>query len=103
MQITRYTGNACRVLRYLAVNNSHRATMAEIARYYTISHADPGKVGHQLSALGYINTLIGKGGSMKPKKAPGNINAGKLLMEFGVSARSSIAIKATDHFEYPAI
>lgn len=71
---------------YLAVNDSQRATMAEIAGYYGISHEHLRKVVHQLSTLGYINTFIGKGGGMELKKSPDKINIGKLFMEFeGIS------------------
>lgn len=71
---------------YLAINNRERATMAEIASYYGISHEHLRKVVHQLSTLGYINTYIGKGGGMDLKKSPGKINLGKVFMEFeGIS------------------
>jgi len=82
MRINRYTDYAYRVLMYLAVNNSERATMAGIASYYGISHEHLRKVVHQLSTLGYINTYIGKGGGMELKKAPAKINLGKVFMEF---------------------
>ncbi len=82
MRINRYTDYAYRVLMYLAVNNSERATMAEIASYYGISHEHLRKVVHQLSSLGYIKTYIGKGGGMELKKSPEKINLGKLFVEF---------------------
>lgn len=82
MRISRYTDYAFRVLMYLAVNNSERVTMAEIASYYDISHEHLRKVVHQLSTLDYINTYIGKGGGMELKKSPPKINLGKVFMEF---------------------
>lgn len=82
MRINRYTDYAYRVLMYLAVNDSQRATMAGIASYYGISHEHLRKVVHQLSTLGYIYTFIGKGGGMELKKSPDKINLGKLFMEF---------------------
>ena len=82
MQISHYTDYAYRVLMYLAVNNGHRVTMAEIAAYYDISHEHLRKVVHRLSGLKYIKTYAGKRGGMELNKKTDKINIGQLFREF---------------------
>lgn len=67
---------------YLAINNSKRITMADIASFYNISHEHLRKVVHQLSKYGYITTYIGKSGGMELKKKPEEINLGQVFIDF---------------------
>lgn len=86
MQINRYTDFSYRVLMYLAINNSKRVTMADIAGFYDISHDHLRKVVHQLSKYGYITTYIGKSGGMELKKKADEINLGQVFIDFeGIS------------------
>ncbi len=82
MDVSRYTDYAYRVLMYLAVNDRQRVTMAEIAKYYLISHEHLRKVVHRLSSLGYIRTYGGKGGGMELNKAVDAINVGQVFLDF---------------------
>lgn len=81
MHITRYTDYSIRVLVYLSVQGDRLATIQEIAESYEISRNHLMKIVHQLNKKGYIETVRGKKGGMRLRRAPADINIGVLIRE----------------------
>jgi Rrf2 family nitric oxide-sensitive transcriptional repressor len=79
MRLTRYTDYALRVLLYLGTHPDKLATIGEIATYHNISRNHLMKVVHQLGALGYIDTLRGKGGGIRLAHKPEEIILGDVV------------------------
>lgn len=80
MQLTAYTDFTLRMLMYLAVVNGDRlATIADIAKTYHISEAHLTKVAHQLGIAGEIETVRGRKGGIRLRKAPAEINLGAVV------------------------
>jgi len=79
MRLTRYTDYALRVLLYLGTHPDKLATIGEIAAYHNISRNHLMKVVHQLGALGYIDTLRGKGGGIRLAHKPEEIILGDVV------------------------
>ena len=81
MQLTKFTDYSLRVLMYLAKKEDKLSTVAEIASYYKISQNHLVKITHNLSLLGYIESLKGKNGGIKLLKNPKDINLKKLILD----------------------
>ena len=79
MRLTRYTDYALRVLLYLGAHPDKLSTISEIADYHNISRNHLMKVVHQLGALGYIDTLRGKGGGIRLAHKPEEIGLGDVV------------------------
>ena len=79
MRLTRYTDYALRVLLYLGTHPDKLSTIGEIAEYHNISRNHLMKVVHQLGALGYIDTLRGKGGGIRLAHKPEEISLGDVV------------------------
>lgn len=79
MRLTAYTDYSLRTLIYLATNPARQATIADIARAYRISEAHLTKVVHQLGIAGDIETVRGKGGGVRLKRAAEDINLGAVV------------------------
>ena len=79
MKLSLYTDYSLRVLLYLGANQGCRATMAEIAECYDISHEHLRKVVHLLGKLGYIETYRGKNGGFELKIDAAQINIGEVI------------------------
>lgn len=78
MRLTLYSDYSLRVLMYLA-RHEDLTQIDEIASYYNISKNHLTKVVHNLSTLEYITTVRGRGGGIKIKKDPHDINIGELI------------------------
>jgi len=79
MKLTRYSDYSLRVLMYLGVRGEGLATISEIAGAYGISRNHVMKVVFDLGRLGYIETVRGKHGGIRLRRAPEEINVGELV------------------------
>lgn len=80
MRLTLYTDYSLRVLIYLGLKgNDQLSTIQEIADRYNISKNHLMKVTYDLGQLGLIETIRGRGGGIRLKVAPKDINIGKLV------------------------
>jgi Rrf2 family nitric oxide-sensitive transcriptional repressor len=79
MKLTAFTDYTLRTLIYLALHGERQATIADIARTYRVSEAHLTKVVHRLGVAGDIETVRGKGGGLRLKRAPAQINLGALV------------------------
>jgi Rrf2 family nitric oxide-sensitive transcriptional repressor len=66
---------------YLGVHKDRLCTVKEVAEHYGISQNHLVKVVHNLSQLGYIKSVKGKGGGIKLLKAPNKINLRDLVIQ----------------------
>lgn len=78
MKLTLYSDYSLRVLMYIA-RQEHRVQIDEIAKFYGISKNHLTKVVNNLATLGYIETTRGRGGGIRIKMAPEEINIGALI------------------------
>lgn len=78
MKLTLYSDYSLRVLMYVA-RQEHRVQIDEIANFYGISKNHLTKVVNNLATLGYIETTRGRGGGIRIKMAPEEINIGALI------------------------
>lgn len=79
MRLTKMTDYALRLLMYVAQRPQHLCTIAEIALANRLSEAHLMKITHQLSRLGWIETVRGKGGGMRLARSPADINLGAVV------------------------
>jgi Rrf2 family nitric oxide-sensitive transcriptional repressor len=79
MRLTKFTDYSLRVLIYLAVNEDKHVAVGDIAFAYNISKNHLMKVILFLSAADYVVTTRGKGGGIKLKVSPQQINIGDLV------------------------
>ena len=79
VRLTIYTDYSLRLLMYLAVCDGRLVTIGEVADAYGIAKDHLTKVAQQLGAAGDIETMRGKGGGMRLKKAAGSINLGAVV------------------------
>jgi len=81
MQITRYTDYGVRVLTYCALKRDALSTTQEIADRHGISGNHLVKVVQELSRLGYVEAVRGKGGGLRLARPPEAINLGALVRD----------------------
>ncbi|MBK9130877.1 MAG: Rrf2 family transcriptional regulator [Gammaproteobacteria bacterium] len=79
MQLTMYTDYSLRVLIYLGLQRDRLSTVSEIAESYGISRNHLVKVVHNLSSLGFVHSIRGKGGGLSLARPPGLINIGDVV------------------------
>lgn len=79
MELLRYTDYTLRVLIYLAARSDRRATIAEIAADFEVSHNHLTKIVHRLATSGYVTTTRGKGGGMALARDPYAIPVGEVV------------------------
>ncbi len=81
MRLTVFSDYTLRVLIYLGMHPEGLCTVGEIAQAYDVSKNHLMKVAQHLAARGYADTVRGKGGGMRLKQPPEQINLGVLLRE----------------------
>ncbi|GAB6855382.1 RrF2 family transcriptional regulator [Asaia astilbis] len=79
MRLTLHTDYALRVLLYLGLNQSRRASIREIAERYQISENHLVKVVHRLGQGGFVTTVRGKGGGLVLARSPDDIRVGDVV------------------------
>lgn len=76
MQLTQFSDYSLRTLIYLGLRRDEVVTIEEIADAYGISESHLTKVAHRLGRLGIVDTVRGRGGGMRLRMAPADINIG---------------------------
>jgi len=80
LRLTLYTDYSLRVLIYLGLKGDNQlSTIQEIADRYHISKNHLMKVTYDLAQIGLIETVRGRGGGIRLKVEPKDINIGKLV------------------------
>lgn len=80
MRLTMYTDYSLRVLLYVGVKGRDElSTVQEISDKYNISKNHLTKVTHELGKMGIIETVRGRGGGIRLKMDPQDINIGKTV------------------------
>jgi Rrf2 family nitric oxide-sensitive transcriptional repressor len=79
MHLTTFSDYAMRVLMYLGLQQGRLVTIAQIAEQYSISENHLTKVVHFLGQQGYIDTVRGKGGGLRLKQKPTEINLAEIV------------------------
>lgn len=79
MRLTTFTDYSLRTLLYLGAGGDRLVTIEDIAATHAISKNHLMKVVHQLGVAGYIETVRGRNGGLRLKRAPGDINLGALV------------------------
>ena len=78
MRLTQHTDYSLRVLMYLSANDNC-PTIGTIAEYYGISKNHLVKVTHQLTKLGYIESIRGRSGGLRLSMAPEKVVLGEVV------------------------
>ncbi len=81
MRLTQWTDYTLRVLMYCAAAQDRPAavTITEVADAYDISRSHLTKIVQQLGATGLLETSRGRGGGMRLRRAPSDINLGAVV------------------------
>ncbi|MHA6259877.1 Rrf2 family transcriptional regulator [Sporosarcina sp. CAU 1771] len=80
MRLTMYTDFSLRVLLYLGIQDQQKlSTVQEISDVYEISKNHLTKVTHELGRMGFIETIRGRGGGIRLKMTPDQINIGDVI------------------------
>ncbi|MCU0622558.1 MAG: Rrf2 family transcriptional regulator, partial [Gemmatimonadaceae bacterium] len=79
MRLTRFTDNALRCLIYLGVSETDPTPAGHIAAMMGMSEDHLVKVVQRLAALGYVQTLRGRGGGIRLARLPEAINIGEVV------------------------
>jgi Rrf2 family transcriptional regulator, nitric oxide-sensitive transcriptional repressor len=81
MRLTLHTDYALRVLIQVAIAEGRLVTISEIARSFDISKQHLMKVVNDLSQKGYLDTVRGRGGGIRLRRPPRDINIGQVVRE----------------------
>ena len=79
MQLALQTDYALRSLIYLA-GKPGRATVAEIAGFFSISRDHVAKVVHLLAKRGFVRSIRGVGGGVELGRSPDDISVGEVIL-----------------------
>lgn len=80
MRLTMYTDFSLRVLLYIGIKEKDElSTVQEISDAYAISRNHLTKVVHELGKHGLIETVRGRGGGIRLKLTPEEINIGEVV------------------------
>lgn len=81
MRLTLHTDYALRVLIYVAVADGKLITISDIAESFDISKQHLMKVVSDLSQKGYLDTVRGRGGGIRLRGSPRDINIGQVVRQ----------------------
>ena len=81
MRFTLYTDFALRTLIQVALNDGKLTTINDIARSFGISKQHLTKVVSDLRQKGYLDTVRGRGGGIRLRRLPRDINIGQVVRE----------------------
>lgn len=79
MRLTLHTDYALRVLIHVAVADGKLITISDIAESFDISRHHLTKVVNDLSQKGYLDTVRGRGGGIRLRRLPRDINIGQVV------------------------
>ena len=81
MRLTQWTDYTLRVLMYCAASQDRPAavTITEVAAAYGISRSHLTKIVQQLGATGLLETSRGRGGGIRLRRSPSDINLGAVV------------------------
>ena len=81
MRLTLHTDYALRVLIHVAIADGKLITISDIAESFDISKQHLMKVVNDLSKKGYLDTVRGRGGGIRLRRPPSDINIGQVVRE----------------------
>ena len=81
MRLTLHSDFALRVLIQVGLNGDRLTTIDEIAESFGVSRNHLTKVVNDLSQKGYLDTVRGRRGGMRLKRAPRDINIGQVVRD----------------------
>ena len=81
MRLTLHTDYALRVLIHVAIADGKLITISDIAESFGISKQHLMKVANDLSQKGYLDTVRGRGGGIRLRRLPRDINIGQVVRE----------------------
>lgn len=81
MQLTLYTDYALRVLIHVGVADGRLITINDIAETFDVSKQHLMKIVNDLSRRGYLDTVRGRGGGIRLRRPPGEINLGEVVRQ----------------------
>ena len=76
-----HTDYALRVLIHVAIADGKLITISDIAESFDISKQHLMKVANDLSQKGYLDTVRGRGGGIRLRRLPRDINIGQVVRE----------------------
>jgi Rrf2 family transcriptional regulator, nitric oxide-sensitive transcriptional repressor len=79
MRLTLRTDYALRVLIHVAIADGKLITISDIAESFDISKQHLMKVVNDLSQKGYLDTVRGRGGGIRLRRPPRDINIGQVV------------------------
>jgi Rrf2 family transcriptional regulator, nitric oxide-sensitive transcriptional repressor len=81
MQLTLYTDYSLRVLIHVGIADGKLVTIRDIAESFDISKQHLMKVVNDLSQKGYLDTVRGRGGGIRLRGPPRDINIGQVVRD----------------------
>jgi Rrf2 family nitric oxide-sensitive transcriptional repressor len=81
MRLTLHTDYALRVLIQVAIANGTLITINDVAESFDISKQHLMKVVNALSQNGYLETVRGRGGGIRLRRPPRDINVGQVVRQ----------------------
>jgi Rrf2 family transcriptional regulator, nitric oxide-sensitive transcriptional repressor len=81
MRLTLHTDYALRVLIHVAIADGTLITISDIAESFDISKQHLMKVANNLSQKGYLDAVRGRGGGIRLRRQPRDINIGQVVRD----------------------
>jgi len=81
MRLTLHSDYALRVLTHVAVADGKLITISDVAKTFNISKQHLMKIVNKLSQKGYLHTRRGRGGGIRLRRPPADINIGQVMRD----------------------